>query len=80
MKARVHIMPKDGVLDPQGAAVQRALASSGFAGLGGVRQGKLIEIDLAETDAARAREAVERMCKSLLANPLIESYRIDIEG
>jgi phosphoribosylformylglycinamidine synthase subunit PurS len=78
MKARVHIMPKTGVLDPQGKAIGHALASLGFNGLGEVRQGKIIDLELAETDPARARAAVEDMCRKLLANTVIESYRVEI--
>ncbi len=78
MKAKVHVTLKNGVLDPQGKAVQNALGSLGFGGVTGVRQGKYIEIDLDETDPARAREAVETMCKKLLANTVIENYAIDI--
>lgn len=78
MKARVHVMLKAGVLDPQGKAIGNALAGLGFTGIGDVRQGKLIELDLAETDPVRAREQVEAMCKELLANPVIEDYAIDI--
>jgi len=80
MKARVHIMPKTGVLDPQGKAVAHALAALGFTGVGDVRQGKIIDLDLAETDPARARAAVEEMCRKLLANTVIESYRVEIAG
>ena len=80
MKARVHIMPRDGVLDPQGRAIAHALASLGFAGVGEVRQGKVIDLELSESDAARARQTLDEMCRKLLANTLIESYRIDIEG
>ncbi|HZT52658.1 MAG TPA: phosphoribosylformylglycinamidine synthase subunit PurS [Stellaceae bacterium] len=80
MRARVHIMPKPGVLDPQGKAIAHALGSLGFAGVGEVRQGKVIDLDLAETDPARARAAVDEMCRKLLANTVIESYRIDLEG
>ena len=80
MKARVHIMPRDGVLDPQGKAIAHALASLGFAGVGEVRQGKVIDLELSESDAARARQTLDEMCRKLLANTLIESYRIDIEG
>lgn len=80
MKARVHVMPKEGVLDPQGKAVAQALASLGFAGIGEVRQGKVIDLELTETDTARARETVDRMCRQLLANTVIESYRIELEG
>ncbi len=78
MKAKVHITLKNGVLDPQGKAVQHALGSLGFAGVNDVRQGKFIELDLAETDKAKAREAVEQMCKNLLANTVIENYTIDL--
>ena len=78
MKARVTVMLKNGVLDPQGAAVQHALGSLGFAGVNGVRQGKVIELDLAETDAAAAETSVKVMCEKLLANTVIESYRVEI--
>ena len=80
MKARVHIMLKSGVLDPQGKAIGHALQSLGFAGVNDVRQGKVIELDLAETDAARARDAVKSMCEKLLANTVIETYAIEIKG
>ena len=79
MKARVHVMPKTGVLDPQGKAIGHALASLGFAGVGEVRQGKVIEIELAGSDRAAARAKVEAMCQELLANPVIESYAIELE-
>ena len=79
MKARVHVSLKSGVLDPQGTAIGNALASLGFTGVGEVRQGKLIEIEIAEADRARAREKVEAMCKELLANPVIENYAIELE-
>lgn len=75
MKARVHVMLKDGVLDPQGAAVQHALGALGFDGVEGVRQGKVIELDLAE-GATEAQ--VGEMCEKLLANTVIESYRIEV--
>ncbi len=77
MKARVTVMLKAGVLDVQGEAVRHALGSLGFAGVNGVRQGKVIELDLAETDAAKARAAVTAMCDKLLANVVIESYQIE---
>ncbi|GAB4152798.1 MAG: phosphoribosylformylglycinamidine synthase subunit PurS [Sphingomonadales bacterium] len=79
MKARVHVTLKNGVLDPQGKAIAHALGDLGFKGVGDVRQGKFIELDLAETDAARARAMVEEMCKKLLANTVIENYRIDLD-
>ena len=80
MRARIHITLKDGVLDPQGKAVGQALAALGFAGIGEVRQGKVIDIDLAETDAVRARESLETMCERLLANTVIEDYEITLTG
>lgn len=79
MKATVHITLKKGVLDPQGKAIGHALEGLGFDGVGDVRQGKFIEIELSDAaneDDARAR--VEKMCEQLLANPVIEDYDIDI--
>ena len=78
MKARVTVMLKTGVLDPQGEAVRHALGSLGFQGVNGVRQGKVIELDLAETDAAKAGADVKAMCEKLLANTVIESYRVEL--
>jgi phosphoribosylformylglycinamidine synthase PurS subunit len=78
MKARVHISLKTGVLDPHGKAIGNALQALGFAGVAEVRQGKLIELDLADTDPAAARARVEAMCRQLLANPIIENYAIEI--
>lgn len=78
MKARVTVMLKSGVLDPQGEAVRHALGSLGFQGVTGVRQGKVIELDLTETDAATAEAAVKAMCDKLLANTVIESYRVEL--
>ncbi|WP_299558778.1 phosphoribosylformylglycinamidine synthase subunit PurS [uncultured Sulfitobacter sp.] len=75
MKARVHVMLKKGVLDPQGEAVRHALGAMGFDGVQGVRQGKVIELDLAD-DATQAD--VERMCEKLLANTVIESYSVEM--
>ena len=80
MKARIHITLKQGVLDPQGKAIANALAALGFGGVGEVRQGKYIEIDLAEGDGERARANVRDMCEKLLANTVIEDYSIDIDG
>ena len=75
MKARVHVMLKTGVLDPQGEAVRHALGSLGFEGVNGVRQGKVIELDLADgTDEATVTE----MCEKLLANTVIESYSVEM--
>ena len=78
MKARVHVMLKNGVLDPQGEAVRHALGSLGFDGVEGVRQGKVIELNLAETDAEKARATVTAMCEKLLANTVIESYSVEL--
>lgn len=78
MKARVHVMLKTGVLDPQGEAVRHALGTLGFDGVEGVRQGKVIELDLAETDAAAAEASVKAMCEKLLANTVIERYDIEL--
>lgn len=80
IRARVHVTLKDGVLDPQGKAIGNALRGLGFDGVGEVRQGKLIELDLEDTDPAEARRRVEEMCRTLLANPVIESYAIDMAG
>jgi phosphoribosylformylglycinamidine synthase subunit PurS len=79
MKARVHVRLKDGVLDPQGAAIGRALAQLGFAGVNEVRQGKMIELRLDDADRAQAEAKVRAMCERLLANPVIETYTITID-
>ena len=78
MKVRAAIMLKTGVLDPQGEAIRHALGTLGFVGVEGVRQGKIIEIDLAETDAKKAEAEVQRMCEALLANTVIESYKVEL--
>lgn len=78
MKARVTIMLKDGVLDPQGEAIRHALGGLGHRGVTGVRQGKLIELDLSGTDPEAARAEVARMCEALLANTVIEKYHVEI--
>lgn len=78
LKARVTIMLKDGVLDPQGEAIRHALGGLGFQGVSGVRQGKVIELDLAAGDAEAARAEVARMCEGLLANTVIEKYAVEI--
>lgn len=78
MKARVHVTLKRGVLDPQGEAVRHALGSLGFDGVGEVRMGKVIELDLAETDAAAAEARVREMCEKLLANTVIENYAVEL--
>ena len=78
MKARVHITLKNGVLDPQGRAIAHALDGLGFGGVNDVRQGKYIELDLAETDRSKAKSKVEAMCTKLLANTVIENYAIEL--
>jgi phosphoribosylformylglycinamidine synthase PurS subunit len=78
MKATVHVTLKPGVLDPQGQAIGHALHGLGFAGVQSVRMGKYLELDLAETDRAKAEETVKAMCEKLLANTVIESYRVEI--
>jgi phosphoribosylformylglycinamidine synthase PurS subunit len=78
MKARVHITLKNGVLDPQGRAIAHALDGLGFGGVNDVRQGKYIELDLAETDRSKARSKVEAMCTKILANTVIENYAIEL--
>jgi phosphoribosylformylglycinamidine synthase len=78
MKALVTVMPKTGVLDPQGKAIGHALAGLGFAGVGEVRAGKVIELELAETDPAKARAAAEDMARKLLANTVIESFSVTL--
>ena len=80
MKARVTVSLKPSVHDPQGQSIERALGSLGFSGVENVRQGKVIEFELATDDAAAARSQVEDMCERLLANPVIETYSVDIDG
>jgi phosphoribosylformylglycinamidine synthase len=80
MIARVHVTLKQGVLDPQGKAIANSLKSLGFSGVSGVRQGKYIEVELAETDVEAARTAVRDMCERLLANTVIEDYTIELDG
>ncbi|MBO1072990.1 phosphoribosylformylglycinamidine synthase subunit PurS [Roseomonas marmotae] len=78
MKAYVTVMPKNGVLDPQGKAIGHALGTLGFQGVGEVRAGKVIELELAETDPARAKAAAEEMARRLLANTVIESFKVEL--
>ncbi len=78
MKARIHVSLKPGVLDPQGKAILGALESMGVDGVSDARQGKLIELDLADTDPDAARARVDDMCRRLLANTVIETYDIDL--
>ena len=78
MRARIKVTLKDGVLDPQGKAIQNALMALGFNGIDDVRQGKFIEVELAEKNPDAAREAIEKMCKDLLANTVIENYSFEL--
>jgi phosphoribosylformylglycinamidine synthase len=78
MKVKVTVMPKSGVLDPQGKAIGHALEGLGFAGVGEVRAGKVIELELAETDPAKAKAQAEDMARRLLANTVIESFRVEV--
>lgn len=78
MKARVFVTLKNGVLDPQGKAIGHALNGLGFGQVGEVRQGKVIDIELAETSEARARASLKDMCEKLLANTVIEKYEIEL--
>jgi phosphoribosylformylglycinamidine synthase len=78
MRVRVTVMPKAGVLDPQGKAIQQALGGLGFTGVDDVRAGKVIILDLAETDPAAARAAAEDMARKLLANTVIESFTVEL--
>jgi phosphoribosylformylglycinamidine synthase len=80
VKALVTVMLKDGVLDPQGRAIGHALGTLGFTGVNDVRAGKLIVLDLAETDPAKAQTAAEEMARKLLANTVIESFRVVVEA
>ena len=80
MKARVFVTLKNGVLDPQGKAIGHALNGLGFSAVGEVRQGKVIDLELAETDTTRARAAVKDMCDKLLANAVIEKYEIELKA
>ena len=79
MKAHIKVTLKSGVLDPQGKAIEGALASLGFDGINGVRQGKYFEIELVETDKAKAEAQVKAMCEKLIANTVIENYTIELD-
>lgn len=80
MKATIKITLKNGVLDPQGKAIENALGQLDFSGVDNVRQGKLIELELDETDAATARTKLSEMCEKLLANTVIENYAIELDA
>jgi len=79
MKAKIHVTLKSGVLDPQGKAIEHSLGDLGFEGVEKVRQGKYIEVEISETDIAKAEATLDDMCKKLLANTVIENYSIDLE-
>jgi phosphoribosylformylglycinamidine synthase subunit PurS len=79
VKATVLVRPKDGILDPQGQAVQDSLHKLGF-DVARARVGRVVELEVGTTDTEQARDEVERMCRELLANPLIESYEIVLDG
>ena len=79
MKAKITITPKRAVLDPQGKAVQNALAHMGYSGVGAVRVGKYLEIELAGNDKETVRKEIDDACHRILSNPVIEDYRFDIE-
>jgi phosphoribosylformylglycinamidine synthase len=79
MRVTVLVRPKQGILDPQGEAVQGSLRKLGLA-VGGARVGRLVDLDVEAATEQEARDQVERMCQELLANPLIESFELEIEG
>jgi len=78
MRARVTVTLKSGVLDPQGQAIEGALGSLGFSGIEGVRQGKVFDVDLDESDPVKAEAVLRDMCEKLLANTVVENYAIDL--
>ena len=79
MKVQIHISLKNGVLDPQGKAIENSLINLGFDKIENVRQGKLIELDIDESDPVEAQKQATEMCERLLANTVIESYRVDLK-
>ncbi len=79
MLAKIHVTLKNGVLDPQGKAIEHALSNMGFDGVDAARQGKYFELDLAETDREKAMKNIEAMCRKLIANTVIENYSIELE-
>ena len=80
MKAKIHVTLKQGILDPQGKAIEHALETLGFKSAGNVRVGKYMELDLAEKDKAKAEAEAKAMCEKLLANTIIEEYRYELQG
>ncbi len=79
MKAKIVVMPKKAVLDPQGKTVQNALAHMGYTGIGAVHVGKYMEIELDRTDKEAARKQIDEACHKILSNPVIEDYRFELE-
>ena len=79
MKAKIHVTLKQGILDPQGKAIEHALDSLGFKNAANVRVGKYLEVDVNETDTAKADAQVKQMCEKLLANTVIEDYRYELQ-
>ena len=80
MKAKVHVTLKNGVLDPQGKAIEQALDHLGFSGIKAVRQGKYFELDLVQCPPAEAEEKARALSEKLLANTVVENYRVEIEA
>ncbi len=80
MKAKIHVTLKQGILDPQGKAIEHALDSLGFKNVANVRVGKYMELDLDQSDMAKAEAEVKGMCEKLLANTIIEEYRYELQG
>ena len=78
IKARITVTLKNGVLDPQGKAIEHALSGLGFGGVGAVRQGKVFDVELAESDKAKAEADLKAICDKLLANTVIENYAVEI--
>ena len=80
MKAKIYVTLKNGIHDPQGQAIHQSLSTLGFQNVADVRMGKLLEVDLKETDQDKAEAAVKSMCQKLLANPVIEDFRYEFVG
>lgn len=80
MKAKVYVTLKNGVLDPQGKAVEQSLGNLGYKNVKEVRQGKFIEIELNETDKEKAKQEIEKMCKDILANTVVENYKYEFSS
>ena len=78
MKAKIYVTLKNGILDPQGRAIQQSLTTLGFDAVEDIRMGKLLEVELKETDRSKAEATIKAMCQKLLSNPVIEDYRFDL--